>query len=307
MALLKRVRVLAAKVEATSGTAETLLAAQAAINAYDVEIQGEIEFIERPRQGSFGRLPGVLGPRGGKCTFKTDLYGDGAAGVPLWASTFLPACGFVDSGGVFSPTSEPPGSNVKTATIGVYENGLLKKLRGAAGTFKLMFPTGKPAFIEWEFTGVWVAPTDAAILAPTYPTIIPLRTSNATFTIASWAPCFESLEIDAGNNVILRECATSSDGSGYAAGLVTDRKPVGKVNPEAALVATKDNYGLWIAGTEEALSIALTDGTDTITVAAPKAQRVNVQEGDRNMIQTDEIDFQCNASAGDDELTITFA
>lgn len=309
MGLLKRVRVMAAKIESTSGTAETLSASDGAFNAFDVDIQANIEFNERPQQGAMSMLPGVTGPRGGTLSFKTELFGDGAAGTPGWASTLLPACGWVVSTGTFSPTSESPGSNVKTLTMAVYENGKRKIMRGAAGTFKIVCNSGQPVMIEWTFTGVWQPPTDVAIIAPTYPTIMPLRFANATFTIGgSTPPCMESVEFDAGNQVILRPCPTASDGSGYDAALITSRAVKGTMNPESVLVATDDVFGDWIAHTEQALSLALTDGTDTITIAAPQIQYTNIQEGEREMLQVDQIEFNCNASAaGDDELTIDFS
>lgn len=310
MPLLKKIRVLAAKIETTSGTAESLAAADAQFNCYDVEIQPDITMTQRPGQGSFSKLPAVSEGRVGSVTFKTDITGDGAAGTPGWASTFLPACGFKVTTGTFAPVSEPPGSNVKTLTMAVYENGLLKRLRGASGTFKLILETGKPAMIEFTFTGVWLAPSDASILAPTYPTEKPLRFANSTMTIGgSWSPCVQSVEIEAGNEVIARECQSASDGSGYVNAIITDRQPTGTINPESELVASEDTHGDWLAHNENALSIALTDGTDTVTIAAPKIQYTNIQEGDRNGIQTDDITFQCNksAAAGDDELTIDFS
>lgn len=308
MPLLNRVRVLAAKVEATSGTIESLTGSEGAFNAMDVVIQPNIEYMRRMRQGSLSNITGSTGIRAGTCTFKIELTGDGAGGVPAWASVFLPACGWVESTGTFSPKSEAPGSNVKTITVGVYENGLKKALRGAAGTFKIFLPTGKPAYLEFTFQGAYVTESDSAILTPTYPTVKPLRFSGTTFTIGGSSPaCMASIEFDAGNNVVIRECPTASDGSGIAAAMVTDRNVVGKMDPETVLIATNDVYGKWIGHTEEALSIAITDGTDTVTIAAPKLQRTNKQEGERNGVQIDSVDFACNGSSGNDELTIDFS
>lgn len=310
MTLLKRVRVLAAKIESTSGTAETLSASDAAFNAFDVDIQPDIEFHERQSQGSMSHLPGTLGGRGGTLTFKTELFGDGAAGTPGWASTLLPACGFVESTGTFSPTSEAPGSNVKTLTMAVYENGLRKMLRGSAGSFKMNLVAGRSVMIEWTFRGAYQAVTDTAIPAPTYPTISPLRFANSTLTVGGSATgTMESVVIDIGGQVVLREDATASDSSGYAAAIVSNRRVTGTMNPESRLVATEDVFGEFLSGTENALNIALTDGTDTITINAPKMQRTNVGEGERNGIQVDNIEFQCNksAAAGDDEITIDFS
>lgn len=311
MTLLKRVRVLAAKHETTLGTAIAVSASDAAFNAYDVVCQGNFEFNEREMQGSMSNLPGVIGTRGGTMSFKTELFGDGAAASPGWADTLFPACGYIEATDTFSPSSTAPSTTVgtgvnHTVTIAAYTNGVKKFLAGAMGTFKITGTAGGIVVIEWTFTGVWQAPVDATILAPTYPTIIPLRFASATMTIGGASPgCVESFEIDAGNNVVLRPCATNA--SGFETAIITNRKATGKWNPESRLVATEDVYGLWLAGTEEAFSLALTDGTDTITIAAPQAQRMNVQEGERNGIQTDEIDWQANAVSGDDELTIDFS
>ena len=194
--------------------------------------------------------------------------------------------------------------------MAVYENGLKKQLRGASGTFKILMETGKPVMIEFTFTGIWTAPTDVAILAPTYVTQKPLRFANSTLSIGgSWSPCVQSVEIDAGNVVVARECQSASDGSGYINAIITDRQPVGKFNPESELVAGQDTHGDWIAHAENSLSISLTDGTDVVTISAPKIQYTNIQEGDRNGIQIDAIDFQCNKDTadGDDEIEIDFS
>jgi len=226
MPLLKRVRVLSAKIETTSGTAETLAAADADYNVFDAMIQPNIEYIARPSQGSFGHLPGTIGPLTGTATFKTELTGSGTPNTaPQWALALLPACGWGHSGGLFTPLAEAVGSNIKTVTIGLHENGLFKQLRGCSGNFTITIEPGKPIMFDWTFQGAWVAPTDATILAPTYPTAKPLRAASNTFTIAAWTPCFQSMKIESGNTITPRECATAAGGISYVPGI-----PVGFVN-----------------------------------------------------------------------------
>lgn len=307
MTLIRRNSVLAASIEATSGTIESLDASDAAFNVFNAVMNPTIDFQERPVQGSFSHLPGVLGARGATCTFSIELTGDGAGGVPGWASTFLPACGWTVSTGVFSPKSEAPGSNVKTLTIGLYENGRRKIMRGAAGTFTIEITAGQIIMLNFTFTGVWGGVTDTAILSPTYPTATPIRAAAATFTIGSVTPCFEQFSIDAGNNVILRPCIGNADNSGYVAAMITDRRVTASTDPEAKLVATDDRYGRWLAYTTQALSMAFDDGLDIVTLAAPAAQIVSLADGDRNGLRTDATEFQFCRSSGNDEFTITFA
>lgn len=309
MGLLKRVSVLAASIEGTSGTVETLDATDAAFNVYNVQPALSISTEERPGQGAFSHSSQVPGLKVKTISFMTNIEGDGAGGVPAWASTFLPACGWVNSTGTFSPKSEVPGSNVKTLTINYYLNGRRQQLRGAAGTFRIVLPTGRTAMFEWTFTGVWVGLSDAAILAPTYPTVLPMRAVAEALTLGSWTPKVESVTIDAGNEVIARENAAQSDGSGISAGLVVGRRPIITLNPEAELVATADPWGDFWARTERAFTYEIDNGTDRFIVAAPKAQVITLAEGERSGNATDEITLQCNksAAAGNDELTIQFA
>lgn len=307
MALLKRKRVLAAKVEATPGTAETLTAAEAAFNCYDIAIQHEIEMNPRESQAMFAMRASVPGGYKGGITFKHDASWDGTATEPSWADTFLPACGWVKSGQVFTPRTEAPGSNVKTLTIAVYIDGVRKLLRGCVGTFKIVCPSGKPAVIEFDFKGIWVSPTDTAILAPTYPTAQPLRFASSITTWNSVDLTVENMTLDSGNTILLRE--DSSDVSGFKSAIITNRMVKITGNPEAKTVATQDRYGKILDMSEHALTFDLDGPTNSkITIAAPKAQIQAISEADRENLVVDEIEWGCNrnVSAVDEECSITF-
>ena len=162
------------------------------------------------------------------------------------------------------------------------------------------------AYIEWEFSGVWITPTDVAEVSPTYPTALPLRYANSTTTFDGVALCLENITLDAGNTVVMRECAA---GNGFESAMVVDRLIKVTGNPEMKKIATQDRYLQLISMSEAILTWGL-DGPTTavMTVSAPKAQIVKNTEGDRNGIVTDELEFQCNQNAStiDTECTITF-
>jgi hypothetical protein len=308
--LLKRKRILAAKQETTAGTIETLTAAEAAFNAYDVVFQQGISLEEREGQGGFGYLSSVVGGYTGTATFKVDLSWDDT-GIPSWASVFLPACGYVDSSSLFEPVTAPPGQEgVKTLTIACFMDGVRKAIRGACGNVVFTFPTGRMATAEFTFTGIWVAPTDVALPAPTYPAAKPMRASSMTTTYDSITLCNESMSVDLGNEVVLRECAT--DASGFHAAIITNRNPKITCNPESKLVATRNTYGDFLAMEEAVFSASLAVGSlGNFIIYAPKAQVINVQEADRNRLVVDDIEFQCNrngllAADKDEELTFEF-
>lgn len=304
MPLLKRIRVMAAAIESDIGTAESLTATEGVYNAYDVSIQPTIETEQREGQGGFNYLSGVPGRYMGTASFKTEV--SIGSGQPTWASVLLPACGFVASATVYTPRSEAPGSNVKTATIGVFENGVFKSIAGAVGTFRLICPTGRMAFIEWTFQGVWQAVTDTAIITPTYPTAKPIRFASGTCTYAAVDQKVENVTLDAANNIVLREDPATE--AGYISGIVTDRYPRITANPETDLVANDDKYGDWLAATEAAFAITLTGpSSSSLAVSAPKAQIFNSQEGDRDKLQIDDVEWACNKNGAthDQEVSLT--
>ncbi len=313
MPLLRRIQTMAAKVETTIGTAESLTGAEGVYNAYDLSIQANIDSEERQAQGSFNYLSSVTGARGGTMSFKTDMAWNGTT-MPTWASVLLTGCGYVESTQVYTPRSEAPGSNVKTLTIALYEDGLKKSLAGAVGNFKIVCPAGGIAMIEWEFQGVWQAVTDTAIIAPTYPTDTPLRFGSGVITYQAAALVVDNVTLDAGNQIILREDPATA--SGYVSGLIVDRKPTITCSPEAALVAAdaaSDVFGDWVGHTEGAFSCKIDGPTGAvsngdITFSAPKAQITNVQEGDRNGLLVHELELACNknGATADQEVSITF-
>ena len=307
MPLLRRRAVFAAKVETTIGTAESLTGAEGAFNARDFTIQPNVPITRREGQGGFNYLPGISEGMQGTCTVTMDMAYDGTT-VPTWASVLLPACGWVQTTGVFSPLSEGPGTNVKTITIGHYKDGKRALLSGAMGTFKIMAPTGKMASIEFTFTGKYSTnETDTALISPTYPTTLPLRVAAGALTWNSVALCTSNVEVDAGNSVIMRECMNATDRSGFISAIVTNRQPVITADPESELVATQDRDALWLTSSPQAFSMQIGVAGTSITVAAPKAQLENKQQGNRNDMMTDDLTWLATkGSAADTELTITF-
>jgi hypothetical protein len=307
MTLLKRKRVLAAKIEATPGTLDLFLASTQ-FNVYNLIAQQEIELESREAQGGFGMLNSVVGGYKGRITFSVDFSWDGTATEPAWADTFLPACGWVKSGQVFTPRTEVPGSNVKTLSMAIYQDGVVKSMAGCAGTFTMNNPTGRTAVFNFDFQGLWQPPSDGTLgIAPIYPTAKGLRYASSTTTWAGTALCLENLTLDSGNTIIMKECASTV--SGYDHAMITNRVVTVTGNPESKLVATQDRFGQHLAMTEDVLTWGLDGPTNSVaTFSAPKAQIISITEADRNMLVTDEITWQCNRNGNniDQEISLTF-
>lgn len=320
MSILKENRVLLAKLETSVGTPISLAATDGVFCAYDVEINPNIDFQQRDQQGGMSSLEGKTGAETCQLTFKLSLSGNGAGGKPEWAETFLPACGLVNkTGNVYSPSSRGVGTTgggsssatPRALTLAVYEgnDGIVKQLFGATGNVKFTFAAGQIAVAEFTFMGVWSdVANNATLPAPNYPPEIPLSVLGATMTVGGASvPCWNALSIDMGNSVVMRPCATAS--KGVFSSLITSRRVVGAFDPESAKTSVYDPYNDWTDGDVKAVSLSMTDGTDTIGFAIPVMQITSVGETDRNGIVSDQIAFQACAASdlGDDELTVTFS
>jgi len=176
------------------------------------------------------------------------------------------------------------------------------------GTFTITCPTGKVAFITFTFTGKYSTnETDTAIIAPTYPTTLPMRFSPGVLTWNSVDLCTSTVTVDAGNSVIMRECVDVANRTGYKSAIVTNRVPVITADPESELVATQDREAKWLTSVPEAFSMRVGVALASIVIAAPKAQLENKQQGNRNDMMTDDLTWLATAgSAVDTELTIAF-
>lgn len=315
MPLLKKRRLLAAGIETTAGTAESLSDADSYFNVYDLMIQPNITVERREGQGAYAEdLSAVAGQRAGTATFRTDMWYDGTSTEPLWADVFLPACGWVKTTNTFNNRLEAPGSAVKTVTIECYMDGVYKRLYGAMGNFRIVLPTGRMGYIEWTFQGVFDTPSDAVLdlLTPVYPTDAPMRFASGTVSWNSVDMCVEQVEINSGNTLVAKECQDNEAGIDYF--LITDRQITITANPEATLVATNPIYTQFMNNTEAALNIEIQGpapvaSTSTLDFNIDKAQIQNVQEADRNGIVIDQITWQANknGTANGESLEMVFA
>ena len=309
--LLKKLRVVAGRHEAAIGTAETLTAIDAQMNAFNPVFQPTVTMHNRENPSGFGALAATVGQQYFTGTFMTEIHGDGAGGVPFWASLLLPACGMIQDGNVFRLRTSPPvagsgSTEVRTLTLGSHENGRLKLITGAMGGWKIKFENTKHATIEWTFMGRYNPVADAPLLTGVVrPTEAPIPFVGKDILIGGDATtCLNSLTIESGNKVIVRPCAAEE--GGVESGLITNRKITTTLDPEACLVADDDVYGSWLAGDESAFELCLENDTDQITFAGPRFQRTNIQDADREGIDVDQTTGQFNIVNGDDEFTITF-
>lgn len=324
--MLTKRRIVAAKIETTEGTAETLANADCGVLAMDPKVDTDIKMVERNvAQASLSRLARLAGSQMAKMSFRAELKGAGSAysasNVPALGK-YLRACGFYEvvdiTGGSEKATYKPasPGSTYSgssspvapTLTISCYEDGVIKTIRGARGTVKFSGKAGEPIYADFEFTGVWNGLTDGAFLTPTYESTIPPIFLSASFTIDSYAAIIQGFDIDMANAVALRSDANKAEG--YFSAVITGRDPNGKIDPEMVLAATYDFFTKWkTSGAEGAINIGYIGSTqyNKYKITAPKAVYTKVSDADREGLAVADLSFQLAQNSGDDEVVIEFA
>ncbi len=201
--LVTRQRVVAAKIETTPGTAISIAAADATIPTYDMALKYTIPPNLRPSPGSSSSLPHIPGARSGECTFQTHLSNSGTVTAPVWASTHMTACGMALNTATLNTVTGSASAN--TLTIGLYQDGRLKTISGAAGGFVIKGVAGNPITIDWTFTGKYEVPTATALITPTYAVPVIPRFAGATITINSVAYTISEFELDSGNTTTLAQ------------------------------------------------------------------------------------------------------
>lgn len=299
-ALLTRKCLVGATQESTSGTPATVSAALANTSVYDAKLEPLDFFADGARapDGHYlGEVAAVVGKTLGQLTFRQHVrHGDQF--LPL-----LTGAGFKLATGVYAPTSSF--ADRKTWTLALWEDGRKKLIYGACADLRLEWTNGGPLLASWTWTGIWSAPTDEAMpaQAPSTHTTTIHRARGATLTLGGAAlPMTSRGQVALGNEVVEREDITAAAGVLHM--YIAARRPRITLDPEARSVANGAPFAALLAMTEAALALVFTDAAaNTLTIAAPKAQRRGVKDGDRGGRRVDEVELGCNASSGDDELT----
>src|SRR5574341_1320001 len=263
-----------------------------------------------PVRASLGMLKpiyaGALLNVKGKCEIK----GSGAAGTapeiaPLlrgsgWAETVVPATSVT-----YKPTSTQ--SNHKSQSQYFYDDGLRLILTGSRGKCSFDYQVGKPAMVEFDFTGHFVSITDQALPAATYSSIVPPMIVNLPFTVGAYAAVINKLAFDLGWELSLPENMAATDGYGEVQ--LTGRKPTGSFNPLRVTVATKNFISDFQSGAALALDTGLLGSVagNRIQTTMPAITYVDVGRGNQNNVGTYENKFQAAETAsGDDEVSMVF-
>jgi len=315
MGFKPRLSVIAGKLETVPGTEQALTGADASAVIADPQVDENVEQIERDfLSADFSRFASLQGKKDRRIKFRSELKGSGTAGTPPAITAFLRACGMSVANVVATSDTYTPNSGLNTITMGRWlQDGaggsIVKKIKGAMGSFSLEGSVGAPMFVLFDFLGQWLDVVDLA--SPTgivLDVAKPPQLLNVAFTIGGFTPKISKITINGGQVVTMADDISTLGVHGKTVADLTDRDVQISFDAELTTVAAHDWYGKFRDGVEAALSFQVGSVPgNRYTVTCPAVQYLGLTEGERDNIAI--INFTGRADrgpAGDDELSILF-
>jgi hypothetical protein len=306
MPLLMRKMALLAKLETTynvdavpTGAANAMVVRNVRVNPLTVE--SEARDIARPYLGNNDT---VVGAFYGSLEYDIEAAGSGVAGTaPKWGP-LMQACGFaqVVTAGV-SVTYTPVSSAFSSLSKYFYLDGVLHKFTGSRGSVAFKGNNRSPTMWGYRFLGLFQPVVDAVLPTADYTGFVkPLAFNTAntpTFTIHGVAGVLRNLSIDMANQVSYRNLVNSE------AVQLLDRKPVGSLEMEATLMATKNWFNTARDGSTGALQLihGTTPG-NIIEINAPGVQVTDPQYSEFENAAMLQAGMVLRPNIGNDEISI---
>lgn len=309
-----RKRVLHAHIEAVSGTAETLVAADAIVTKGLEIMPLEGGTISRDLdRSSFGADQQLHIGTHVKIKFMCELVGSGTLGTAPAFGPLLKACGMAEIiVAVTSVRYKPDTSSTVSLTMQFNLDGSRHRMVGAKGTCKFKLTSQQIPYIEFEFTGLYVAPVAEVPLAldgySAFQVPLPVNFANTPtihFAGITSGIVLNEIELDLGNKV------EHFDNPGEEKVEITDREGKGSAKLLSLALGTLNVFTLAKANTLNALKVV--HGTVNATKAilecpAGTAQILQPKYGDDRGRATIECGLSLvPTSANDDEIELRFA
>jgi hypothetical protein len=194
-----------------------------------------------------------------------------------------------------------------SATIYIYEDGVLWKFIGCRGVMSLDGRSARPGYAGFQFTGIYAGRADAAV--PTNlvianhsaPVLAQGSVVSSAVLINRKPLAISTWSLDAGSQLETPDDPNTPYGFGTSQ--IVDRTPMLKVDPLATLVANRDTIA--DIGNGVTMTAVLRHGAQTgnrWALSTPMAQPVTADPGTRGKLRSEDVSFQLR-SLGRDSVT----
>ena len=302
--------VLLAKSESIYGTDPTPTPEANAIAVIDAQIKETFEANDRGIQlATLSKKPSIGGMRYAEITFQAELMGSGAAGTAPKLGALFKACAMSESVAASSVVYSPASSPITSCTLYLYKDGVLHKVTGAVGSFKLTAEAGKIAMLDFSFKGIYNAPSDQSNPSPTFESTVdtPPTVVSAGFEYNSDDTLvIQHFMIDVANTIGMRPSINEAYGvKGFQ---IKDRKPNLEFDPEAQALSAINFRSDVMTNLREVVATVGSSSGNRCAISIPKFNLMSVEYGDRDGTLTEIVkgELVANSGSGDDEITLSF-
>jgi hypothetical protein len=194
-----------------------------------------------------------------------------------------------------------------SATIYIYEDGVLWKFIGCRGVLTLDGRSARPGYGAFQFTGIFAGRADAAVptnlvIASHSAPVLTQGTGVSPAALVNRKPlAISTWSMDAGSQLETPDDPNTPYGFGTSQ--IVDRVPMLKLDPLATLVVNRDT--ITDIGNGVTMTAVLRHGSQTgnrWALSAPMAQPVTADPGTRGKLRSEETSFQLR-SLGRDSVT----
>lgn len=204
-------------------------------------------------------------------------------------------------------TLKPVSDNFESITLEMNKDGVKHVMPGSFGTFEITASAGAYATIKWTFTGLYVAPVDAALDGTiVYERTLPAQVELARLKADKTQVIVEKFTFAQNNDIQIRPDVSSAEG--YIGIRIVGRRPEGGINPEAELVADYDFWGRMAAATRMPFNMRIGKTAGNIVwMIGTNTQYTGMTYTDRNGILSYDAGLRFSRSTLDDEMWFHFA
>lgn len=193
----------------------------------------------------------------------------------------------IPANALYSPAS----SNIPTGTCYIYMDGLLYKFVGCRGNMQLSMTSGGIAQMTFNFYGMFISRTDAAVPAGTFDATRPVPFIGGKMLYNRLPVKTTQFSIDMNNGVVFPDDANQT--YGVSEPDITERRITGTINPLAVTVATRDILTDVLAGTRRIVHARMGNTAgNRFGITIPNAQPTNETPDDRNGLMAQQVPFE---------------
>ena len=212
MPFLGKLGAVAVVLETNEGTEQSAVAGDLFL-AEDIEHKPEIAFAQpNIASDSLSPEPGLPTLRSGVVTFRSLYKGSGAAGTPPEIDAALKAAAFaetIDAGKAVFYDAAASSNPSATVTVWINEtasSGKKYTFRGCRIKWSVSWVLGELMYVNWEVTCADWTEFDVTPLVGIYQTSQALVFQGATISLGGYSGCINSLSLDSGAQIALRQC-----------------------------------------------------------------------------------------------------